>query len=188
MVRIYNSLYPCILHSIPHIIAKFNSAVRGTLDDTYNTTTQLPITTSWTSMIIVSNVTGDSTNAASAATTGTHLLEVGSPLFYVVVGAGSGILIVILIIFILCVVIGCSCLTARKERTYSINLAPTLGQWTYSERREILEQQRQSQIQGVYNVITDVAELEPASQYDVIVDTSGRGNNLWYTVEYRCIL
>ena len=118
-------------------------------------------------MTITSITTSDSTTDSSAFTTDVHLLDIGSPLFYLVVGAGSGILILILIILILCVVIGCSCLTARKERTYTINPAPTLGQWNYGEQREILRQQQQSQIQGVYSVITDVAELEPAAQYDV---------------------
>ena len=77
--------------------------------------------------------------------------EVGTALFYVVVGAGSIMSILLCVILILCVAIGY--LVARKRRSYTVNAetpGPQPGEQSHSEEGPTPNQQQhlQSQPQG----------------------------------------
>ena len=78
--------------------------------------------------------------------------EVGSALFYVVVGAGSIMSLLLCVILILCVAIGY--LVARKRRSYTVAATPgptQPGEQSHNEEGHTLsdqQQQLQSQPQG----------------------------------------
>ena len=74
--------------------------------------------------------------------------EVGTPLFYVVVGAGSVMTLLLCVILILCVAIGY--LVARKRRTYTVTATPGPqpgGEQTHNEEGHTPDQQQQLQSQ-----------------------------------------
>ena len=87
-------------------------------------------------------------NMSMATTSGTTPLEfeVGSALFYVVVGAGSIMSILLCVILILCVAIGC--LVARKRRSYTVTPTPPQpGEQSHNEEGHTPSQQQQLQSQ-----------------------------------------
>ena len=92
------------------------------------------MTTHWTNNNEIAN--SSSTTTTTSTTTsghGVHPFEIGSPLFYIMVGAGSGMLILLLIILTMDVAI--SCLAARKVRSYTLTTAPLQEQQSYVEIR-----------------------------------------------------
>lgn len=118
---------------------------------------------------------------SSTATSSATPLEfdIGSTLFYVVIGAGGIMTILLIIILILCVAIGC--LVARKRQTYTVQAAaavpanvrplPASGGQNHNEEGRTLNQQlQQSQQQGIsYNTYTHANALycytHPVSLY-----------------------
>jgi hypothetical protein len=73
--------------------------------------------------------------------------EVGMPLFYVVVGAGSVMSLLLCVILILCVAIGY--LVARKRRSYTVTATPGQqpGGQSHNEEGHAPDQQQQLQSQ-----------------------------------------
>ena len=148
--------------------AKFNCIVPGTLYDystdcppmsafTESLTTPAahpqPMTTSTISnstsatiqAIATTRPTSTTITTTSAITFGSNLIEVGSVLFYIVVGAVSGVLILLLAILIMCTAVWC--LAADKGKSYTITTAAMYRQQIQSGKREN-PQQQWSQIQG----------------------------------------
>ena len=83
--------------------------------------------------------------------------EVGSPLFYVVVGAGSVMSLLLCVILILCVAIGY--LVARKRRSYTVTgtPGPQPGEQSHNEEGHTPPNQQQqlavqSQPQGTHEM------------------------------------
>ena len=74
--------------------------------------------------------------------------QVGTPLFYVVVGAGSIMSLLLCVILILCVAIGY--LVARKRRSYTVAATPgpqPEGEQSHDEEGHTPNQQQQLQSQ-----------------------------------------
>jgi hypothetical protein len=73
--------------------------------------------------------------------------EIGSALFYVVVGAGSVMCILLCVILTLCGAIGY--LVARKRRSYTVTATPgpQPGEQSHNEQGHVPDQQQQLQIQ-----------------------------------------
>ena len=101
------------------------------------------------------------------ATTSAPLkFEVGTPLFYVVVGAGGIMSILLLVILVLCVAIGC--LVARKRRTYTVAAQPPEpGEQGRNEEGQTPNQQQQLQGQPQGNNDTYIHALmtEPILEF-----------------------
>ena len=81
--------------------------------------------------------------------------EIGSPLFYIVVGAGSIMSVLLFIILILCVAIGC--LASKRRRTYAFTAQPppATQQLNQNEERQIPDQQVQVQSHSKYIIQLD---------------------------------
>ena len=125
-------------------IAKFS--LRTTETDDEHTVTTL---THWTTAQITTNSTTVTVTSTATTIIGT---QVGSTLFYIVVGAGSGVLILLLVILIMCMAV--CCLAADKGKSYTITTAAMHRQETqYGERDVENPEQRWPQTQGVLNVI-----------------------------------
>ena len=81
---------------------------------------------------------------AMETTSGPLEFQVGSALFYVVVGAGGIMSILLLVILVLCVAIGC--LVARKRQTYAVTAQPPQpGEQVHNEEGQTPNQQQQLQ-------------------------------------------
>ena len=109
-------------------IDKFNSTVQGSLVTELDDSNKLPIgtvtsvtsrSTSWTTTQIA-NLTSTYNNSVTPMTTlavtlgsNLNIIEVGSVLFYTVVGAGSGVLILLLIILMMFITV---CYLATNKR------------------------------------------------------------------------
>ena len=97
-------------------VAKFNSTVPGTLIDNDGSKITTEISTFSMNMHV-------STTAAAEGSS-TETFEVGSVLFYVVVGVAGGIILLTFSFIIVCVFIGFS--VRRKNTSHTLTTASTL--------------------------------------------------------------
>ena len=102
-------------------------------------------------MMAPTTVTANSMTAHSdSATTimtnvDTQLFEVGSTLFYIVIGAGSGVLFLLLVILVMCAAVCYLAADRGKSYTITTESADTMYEQLHNGGRENSEQQWQSE-------------------------------------------
>jgi hypothetical protein len=119
-------------------IAKFDSTVPGTLNTelgditsavistiSWTTAPRITLTTNQTSFEGVSATLNTTTSTSTTAIGSDNIFEVGSPLFYIVIGAGSGILILSLIMLIILIAI--CFLATNKGQSYILAIHDQSG-------------------------------------------------------------
>ena len=123
-----NNLVATIISFVP-IAAKFDSIVPGTLGIKSNNTPLTATSTPWTTppIALTTNTTSSESDLmtlntiTSTIAVGSNIVEVESTLFYILIGAGSGILILLFIILIM--FLSACYLATNKGRSYTITAA-----------------------------------------------------------------
>ena len=106
-------------------------------------TTYTNLSTAPINIILTTNSTTVIDSTTSTVILGSHFIEVGSTIFYIVVGAGSGVLVLLLIIVIMCASV--CYLIADRGKSYTITTDTMHRQQTLSGDRENPEWQWQSE-------------------------------------------
>ena len=117
-------------------------------------TTNSTVTTNSTTITASSAITTEAERGTPEPyiTFGSNLIEVGNALFYIVVGAGSGVLILLLVILIMCMAV--CCLVADKGKSYTITTAAMHTQQIQCGERDSRNPDRRwPQTQGMFNQI-----------------------------------
>ena len=99
--------------------------------------------------VTTNSMTAHSDSATTMTNVDTQLFEVGSTLFYIVIGAGSGVLVLLLVILVMCAAVCYLYLAADRGKSYTITTesADTMYEQLHNGApgRENSEQQWQSE-------------------------------------------